>query len=75
LLLWRIRRHACRAFLTLILQLIFQSKNQMASIADIAESMRQQLLILVDWAKFIPAFGELCLDDQVSAGTNNAIFF
>ena len=39
----------------------------MASIADIAESMRQQLLILVDWAKFIPAFGELCLDDQVSS--------
>ncbi len=38
----------------------------MASIADIAESMRQQLLILVDWAKFIPAFGELSLDDQVS---------
>ena len=37
----------------------------MASIADIAESMRQQLLILVDWAKFIPAFGELSLDDQV----------
>ena len=40
--------------------------HQMASIADIAESMRQQLLILVDWAKFIPAFGELSLDDQVS---------
>ena len=39
--------------------------HQMASIADIAESMRQQLLILVDWAKFIPAFGELSLDDQV----------
>jgi hypothetical protein len=41
------------------------SSKQMASIADIAESMRQQLLILVDWAKFIPAFGELSLDDQV----------
>ena len=27
--------------------------------------MREQLLALVDWAKFIPAFAELPLDDQV----------
>lgn len=27
--------------------------------------MRQQLLVLVEWAKYIPAFGELALDDQV----------
>ena len=28
--------------------------------------MKQQLLILVDWAKYIPAFSELTLDDQVA---------
>lgn len=28
--------------------------------------MRQQLLVLVEWAKYIPAFGELPLDDQVA---------
>ncbi|KAJ3611361.1 hypothetical protein NHX12_021377 [Muraenolepis orangiensis] len=32
-----------------------------------AESLsQQQLLMLVEWAKYIPAFGELPLDDQVS---------
>jgi nuclear factor 4 len=40
--------------------------KQLASINNIAESMKQQLLILVEWAKYIPAFSELCLDDQVS---------
>ena len=28
--------------------------------------MRQQLLVLVEWAKHIPAFCELLLDDQVA---------
>lgn len=28
--------------------------------------MKQQLLILVEWAKYIPAFTELTLDDQVA---------
>lgn len=28
--------------------------------------MKQQLLILVEWAKYIPAFSELTLDDQVA---------
>ena len=27
--------------------------------------MREQLLALVDWAKYIPAFAELPIDDQV----------
>ncbi|KMY87182.1 uncharacterized protein Dsimw501_GD28289, partial [Drosophila simulans] len=30
------------------------------------ESMKQQLLTLVEWAKQIPAFNELQLDDQVA---------
>ena len=41
------------------------SNKQLASIADIGDSMKQQLLILVEWAKFIPIFSDLSLDDQV----------
>ncbi|KAF5300887.1 hypothetical protein FQR65_LT09050 [Abscondita terminalis] len=40
------------------------SNKQLASINDVCESMKQQLLILVEWAKYIPAFTELQLDDQ-----------
>lgn len=42
------------------------SSKQLASINDVCDSMKQQLLILVEWAKYIPAFTELQLDDQVS---------
>uniref|UniRef100_A0A3Q3WBM0 Uncharacterized protein n=1 Tax=Mola mola TaxID=94237 RepID=A0A3Q3WBM0_MOLML len=42
------------------------SEKKSATIGDICDSMRQQLLVLVEWAKYIPAFGELPLDDQVS---------
>merc|ERR1719209_1305956 len=42
------------------------STKRLANIPDIGESMKQQLLILVEWAKHIPAFSELILDDQVS---------
>lgn len=37
----------------------------MATITDVCESMKQQLLVLVEWAKYIPAFCDLPLDDQV----------
>ena len=37
----------------------------MATINDVCESMKQQLLFLVEWAKYIPVFSELPLDDQV----------
>ncbi len=40
-------------------------QKKVASLDDICESMKQQLLILVEWAKYIPAFCELPLDDQV----------
>eukprot|EP00095_Tigriopus_kingsejongensis_P007036 maker-scaffold1013_size70870-snap-gene-0.16 protein:Tk07036 transcript:maker-scaffold1013_size70870-snap-gene-0.16-mRNA-1 annotation:"transcription factor hnf-4 homolog" len=40
--------------------------KQLASIADIGDSMKQQLLILVEWAKHIPAFCDLSIDDQVA---------
>ncbi|XP_075067488.1 hepatocyte nuclear factor 4-gamma [Mixophyes fleayi] len=40
--------------------------KKIASISDICESMKQQLLVLVEWAKYIPAFCELPLDDQVA---------
>ena len=42
------------------------STKQIANINDVCASMRQQLLNLVDWAKYIPAFLELSLDDQVA---------
>ncbi|KAA0704554.1 Hepatocyte nuclear factor 4-alpha [Triplophysa tibetana] len=42
------------------------SEKKSATVADVCESMKQQLLVLVEWAKYIPAFGELPLDDQVS---------
>ena len=45
------------------------STKRLASIPDIGESMKQQLLILVEWAKHIPAFSELILDDQVATHT------
>ncbi|XP_077299513.1 hepatocyte nuclear factor 4 isoform X2 [Arctopsyche grandis] len=40
--------------------------KQLANINDVCNSMKQQLLILVEWAKYIPAFTELELDDQVA---------
>lgn len=42
------------------------ANKQFASINDVCESMKQQLLILVEWAKHIPAFTDLQLDDQVN---------
>lgn len=41
------------------------ASKKIATLNDIAESMKQQLLILVEWAKYIPSFCELPLDDQV----------
>ncbi|XP_029004971.1 hepatocyte nuclear factor 4-gamma isoform X2 [Betta splendens] len=41
-------------------------EQKSATVGDVCDSMRQQLLVLVEWAKYIPAFGELPLDDQVS---------
>ncbi|XP_064155538.1 hepatocyte nuclear factor 4-alpha isoform X2 [Anguilla rostrata] len=40
--------------------------KKMATITDVCESMKQQLLVLVEWAKYIPAFCDLALDDQVA---------
>lgn len=42
------------------------ASRKVASMNDICESMKQQLLVLVEWAKYIPSFCELPLDDQVS---------
>ncbi|XP_010217788.1 PREDICTED: hepatocyte nuclear factor 4-alpha-like, partial [Tinamus guttatus] len=38
--------------------------KKIAGISDVCESMKQQLLVLVEWAKYIPGFCELPLDDQ-----------
>ncbi|KAL4624363.1 hepatocyte nuclear factor 4-alpha-like [Arapaima gigas] len=40
--------------------------KKVATIPDVCESMRMQLLVLVEWAKYLPAFCELALDDQVA---------
>ncbi|XP_046447167.1 hepatocyte nuclear factor 4-gamma-like isoform X3 [Daphnia pulex] len=42
------------------------NSKRMATINDVCESMKQQLLFLVEWAKYIPVFSELPLDDQVA---------
>ncbi|XP_031781406.1 transcription factor HNF-4 homolog isoform X3 [Nasonia vitripennis] len=42
------------------------TSKKIANINDVCESMKQQLLILVEWAKYIPAFRKLVLDDQVA---------
>lgn len=42
------------------------TNKRAANINDVCDSMKQQLLILVEWAKYIPAFSELSLDDQVA---------
>lgn len=41
------------------------ANKHVANIGDVCESMKTQLLFLVDWAKRIPAFTELQLNDQV----------
>jgi len=38
-----------------------------ANMQDICQSMQQQLMVMVEWAKYIPAFCQLSLDDQVHA--------
>ncbi|XP_055356008.1 transcription factor HNF-4 homolog isoform X2 [Paramacrobiotus metropolitanus] len=40
--------------------------KRIATIQDVCQSMKQQLLILVEWAKYIRPFCELSLDDQVA---------
>ncbi|XP_053322320.1 hepatocyte nuclear factor 4-gamma isoform X2 [Spea bombifrons] len=40
--------------------------KKIATVTDVCESIKQQLLVLVEWAKYIPAFCELPLDDQVA---------
>ena len=41
------------------------ANKKIANMNEICESMKQQLLVLVEWAKYIPCFCELPLDDQV----------
>lgn len=40
--------------------------KKVARVGDVCESMKQQLLLLVEWAKRIPEFCELPVDDRVS---------
>ncbi|OXB68720.1 hypothetical protein ASZ78_012919 [Callipepla squamata] len=64
----------CLAAQIVILQISISSPGastdinakKIAGISDVCESMKQQLLVLVEWAKYIPGFCELPLDDQVA---------
>ena len=40
-------------------------KAKQATRTDVSESIKRQLLVLVEWAKCIPAFSSLTIDDQV----------
>ena len=46
---------------------------RVASPDDVNMAMRQQLLVLVDWAKHIPAFSKLNMEDQVSKRIRNSL--
>lgn len=41
-------------------------QQRVATISDLSEAIKQQLLLLVEWAKVLPPFFDLPLDDQVS---------
>jgi len=43
-----------------------------ANMHDICQSMQQQLMVMVEWAKYIPAFCQLSLDDQVCASSSSS---
>ena len=42
------------------------AQKKIANIRDVCESIKQQLLVLVEWAKSIPSFQDLTIDDQVA---------
>ncbi|KAK7169844.1 hypothetical protein R3I94_000167 [Phoxinus phoxinus] len=42
------------------------NSKKIACVGDVCESMKQQLLLLVEWAKRIPEFCELSVDDRVA---------
>ena len=39
---------------------------KVAAKSDVVESMKQQLIALVDWAQYIPAFNNFAIEDRVS---------
>ncbi|XP_076058774.1 hepatocyte nuclear factor 4-gamma-like isoform X2 [Oratosquilla oratoria] len=45
---------------------VSMANKRVAGVLEVCDSMKQQLLILVEWAKYIPAFCQLTLDDQVA---------
>lgn len=47
-------------------------EKKTAKMCDVVDSMTQQLMVIVEWAKYIPSFAELNLDDQVALLRANA---
>lgn len=48
--------------------------KKIANVGDVCESMKEQLLLLVEWAKRIPEFSELSVDDRVGLHLNLDLF-
>ena len=46
-------------------------KAKQATRTDVSDSIKRQLLVLVEWAKCIPAFSSLTIDDQVEYKTSS----
>ncbi|ESN99036.1 hypothetical protein HELRODRAFT_67417 [Helobdella robusta] len=42
------------------------TRKALANVGDICESMKQQVMKMIDWAKLIPPFNEMDTDDKVS---------
>ena len=42
------------------------AKAKQATRTDVSDAIKRQLLVLVEWAKCIPAFAALSIDDQVN---------
>ncbi|XP_042234157.1 hepatocyte nuclear factor 4-gamma-like isoform X2 [Homarus americanus] len=57
--------HLSRQFSPAVGEISVMNKK-VAGVMDVCDSMKQQLLILVEWAKYIPSFCDLILDDQVA---------
>uniref|UniRef100_A0A5S6QDC8 Nuclear receptor domain-containing protein n=1 Tax=Trichuris muris TaxID=70415 RepID=A0A5S6QDC8_TRIMR len=42
-----------------------KATNKLATLTDIADAIKQQLLLLIEWAKSLPTFHSLALEDQI----------
>jgi len=60
-------RRVCCVQMCMAVNTVSVDHKKPANMQDICQSMQQQLMVMVEWAKYIPAFCQLSLDDQVHA--------